>query len=244
MADRPTLGGAWKRARRTFVRHWRVLAIFGAAIFIPLGLVEVIAHDFGEIELEELSDAEAWAAAGIGVVLIVTALIGEIFFAGVVAAAVSETHGGDAPTLGELVRTIPYGTLIVIDLLSVIGIAFGLVLLIVPGLLFLGYFGLAAPMAKIEHLGVRAAFGRSRRLVRGHFWLVLAVLAAVSLVGQALSAGAAEGIVSLLGHSFAAEWFAASASEILSTPIWALATVALAYELLASEGSADSAPAA
>ena len=237
MAERPTIAGAWERARRTFARHWRALALFGAVIFIPLGAIEVLAHEFGEIEIDDLSDAQAWAAAGVGIALVVTALVGELFFSGVVAAAVSETHGGHRASLGELLRTIPYGTLIVIDLLSVFGIAFGLLFLIVPGVLFLGYFGLAAPVAKIEHLGVRAAFGRSRSLVRGHLGLALGVLVSVSLVGQVLSAAAAEGITGLVGHTFPAEWFAASAAEILSTPIWALASVALAYELIAAERS-------
>ena len=239
MADRPTLGGAWERARRTFARHWRVLAVFGAVIFIPLGLLEVLAHELGEVEIDDLSNAGALVLAGVGIATVVTALLGEIFFSGVVAAAVSETHGGRAPTLGELIRSIPYGTLFLIDILTVLGVAFGLALLIVPGILFFGYYGVAAPMAKIEHLGTRAAFGRSRQITRGHLGLVLLILVPVSLVGQALSAGAAEGIESLLGESFLVEWFAASASEILSTPIWALATVALAYELLASEGSAE-----
>ncbi|HEX6116772.1 MAG TPA: hypothetical protein VFY99_06690 [Solirubrobacterales bacterium] len=239
MPNGPTVRGAWERARRTFARHWRVLAFFGAVIFIPLGLLEVLAHEIGEVEIDELSDTAAWVLAGVGVATVVTALLGEIFFSGVVAAAVSEAHGAQSPTLAELRRSIPYGTLIAIDLLSAIGVALGLVLLIVPALLFLGYFGLAAPMAKIEHLGVRAAFGRSRRLARGHLGLVLLILVPVSLAGQLLSAGAGEGIGELLGESFAAEWFAASASELLSTPIWALATVALAFELLAAEDAAD-----
>jgi hypothetical protein len=235
MANEPTLKGAWERARRTFARHWRVLAIFGAAIFIPLGLVEVLAHGLDEVDVDEISDAEGWALLGVSLLIIVTALLGEIFFAGVVAAAVSETHGGRDVTLRELARSIPYGTLIAIDVLSVLGIAFGLVLLVVPGILFLGYYGLAAPVAKIEHLGIRAAFGRSRRLVRGHFPMVLGVLVTVSLIGQALSAGAAELIEGALGDSFVVEWFAASASEILSTPIWALASVALAFELITAD---------
>ena len=244
MADEPTLGGAWERARRTFARHWRSLALFGAAIFIPLGAVEVVAHDVGEIDVAGLSDAGALALVGASIAIIVTALIGELFFAGVVASAVSETHGGQAPSLGELIRSVPYGTLVVIDVLSVAGIALGLLLLVVPGVLFLGYFGLAAPMAKIEHLGVRAAFGRSRRLVRGHLGLVLLVLVTVSLAGQALSAGAAGLIAGALGHSFVAEWVAASAAEVLSTPIWALASVALAFELIAHERGPEVAPGA
>jgi hypothetical protein len=170
-------------------------------------------------------------------VAVFTALLGEIFFAGAVAAAVSETHGGEAPTLRELARTIPYLTLIAIDVLFAVGIALAFLLLIFPAFLFLGYFGLAAPLAKIEHIGVRAAFRRSRRLVRGHVGLVLAVLVPVALGGQLLSAGVSAGLEELLGETFAAEWLGASLAELVSTPVWALAAVALTYELLAAEGA-------
>jgi hypothetical protein len=242
VTEEPTIRGAWERARRTFAREWRVLAVFGAVIFIPLGAVEVLAHGVGGVEIDDISDAQAWALLGVSLLLIVTSLLGEIFFSGVVAAAVSQSHGGETPTLGELARSIPYATLIVIDVLSVLGVAFGFLFLVVPGLLFLGYYGIAAPVAKIEHLGVRRAFGRSRELARGHLRLVLLVLIPVSLVGQLLSAGAADAITGALGESFVAEWFAASLSEILSTPAWALASVALAYELIAAEASREPAP--
>jgi hypothetical protein len=129
--------------------------------------------------------------------------------------------------------------LIVIDVLFAVGLAFAFVLLLVPAFFFLGYFGLAAPLAKIEHLGIRAAFRRSLQLARGHLRLVVLVLAPVAIAGQTLSSGVAQGAEEVLGESFVAGWLGASLGEFVSTPAWALAAVALTYELLANEGSAE-----
>ena len=74
--------------------------------------------------------------------------LGEVFFAGVVMSAVSESmEGHERPPLGKLVRALPYGGLIVVDLLFSLGLAFGLVLLIVPGLVFFARYVMAAPAA-------------------------------------------------------------------------------------------------
>lgn len=208
----------------------------GAAIFVPVGLLETIAHQLGEIEVEEVTNAQAWALLGFAVLTTVTALLGEVFFAGVVAAAVAETHGGHAPSLSELVRSLPYGTLIAIDVLFALGLTLTLLVLVVPGVIFFGWFALAAPAAKIEHLGVRAGFARSRELSRGNMGLILALLVPVAIAGQFLTTGIAQGAQALIGETFGAEWLGATLSEFLAVPIWAFAAVALTYELREAGG--------
>ena len=208
------------------------MLLIGAAIFIPLGLLDVAAHHAGELDLDELTWAQTAAVLGLGLSQIVTALLGEIFFAGVVAAAVSETHGGHALGVRALLRTLPYWTLIAIDILFALGLAVTLLLLVVPAIFFLGLFALATPLAKIEHLGVRAAFRRSRLLVRGHLRLALLVLVPVAIGGEILSELATAGLGDAFDDSLLAEWAGATLSGFIATPIWALAAVALTYELL------------
>ena len=122
--------------------------------------------------------------------------------------------------------------MIAITILFSVGLALTLLLLIVPGVFFFARFVLAAPVAKIEHLGVRASFGRSRRLSKGHMGLVLLVLVPIGIGGQILSGLAVEGVGELLGESFVGEWVGAVLSEGVSAPLWALAAVALSYELI------------
>lgn len=231
MTRTASLGGVTAIAARTTRRHWRALFVIALAIFVPVGLLEVLDHRLAELDPEVLTGVQAVEVGFVGFVHALTALLGEIFFAGVIAAAVSETHGGHAPTIRELLRTIPYVTILAIDLLFAVGLAFGLLLLVVPGVLFFGYFAPAAPVAKIEHVGVRRAFARSRELVRGRLGLVLAVLIPVALGGQVLSGVAVE----LGGDEFLGEWIGATIAEMLAGPLWALGAVAVTYELMETE---------
>jgi hypothetical protein len=226
-----SLRGVTAIAVRTTRRHWRTLFVVALAIFVPVGLLEVLDHRLAEVDPEVVTTFQLIEIGFVGSVHALTALVGEIFFAGVIAAAVSETHGGRAPSLRELLRTVPYLTILAIDLLFALGLAVGLILLIVPGVIFFAYFAPAAPVAKIEHLGVRAAFTRSRELVRGRTGLVLAVLVPVALAGQVLSGVAVE----LGGETFLGEWAGATIAEMLAGPLWALGAVAVTYELIATE---------
>lgn len=224
--------GVFARALRTARRHWRPLFIVALAIFVPIGLLEVLDHHVQETGAEKLTSIGGLVVVIIAVSDAVTALLGEILFAGVIAAAVSETHGGRIPTLAQIVRNLPYLTLIAIDLLFSIGLAFTLLLLVLPGVYFFGCFALAAPIAKIEHVGVRAAFARSRGRTRGHVGLVLVVLLPLVLGGQALGELAVAGAGELTGDSFFGEWAGATLAEMIAAPLWALGAVALTYELL------------
>ena len=237
MDSRPSARSVARRALRTVRRHWRALLVIATVIFVPLALLDVADHHVGELALQDLSTAHALEALGIGLSHSVTALLGEIFFAGVVAAAVQETHGGKAPTVRELLRSLPFGTLIAIDILVSLGVGVGLVLLIVPGVLFFGYFALTAPLAKIEHLGVRAAFRRSRGIVRGHLGFVLGILVPVVIAGELLASLLVIGASEVLGENLPSEFLGAFLSEAIATPLWAFAAVSLTYELLEHERS-------
>ncbi len=83
-------------------------------------------------------------------------------------------------------------------ILTAIGILFGFILLVVPGLFLLTIWAVTAPVIVVERRGVFDSLGRSRQLVRGHGWPVLgafllAILIsivasfALSAVGNALS---------------------------------------------------------
>jgi len=232
MAGEPGVRGVLERAIRTSRRHWRALFVIALAIFVPIGLIDVLDHHLQESELEHPSGAKAFEVGLVAVSHTVTSLLGEILFAGVVAAAVSETHGGKAPSLSHIVRTLPYWTLIAIDILFSIGLVFTLLLLIVPGVFFFGRYALAAPVAKIERRGIRESFARSRALTHHHVGLVLLVLLPIVFGGQIVSQLAVTEIGDLTGGSFFGEWLGATIAEMLAGPLWALAAVSLTFELI------------
>jgi hypothetical protein len=209
-----------------------VLLALGLVIFVPLGLLETVDHSLQEADVDELGDVAATAVVGGALLTSITVLLGDIFYSGVVAALVmADRDEAHHHSLGELARALPYGTLIAIDLLLVLAVAVGLVALIVPGLVLLTWFGLAAPVAEIEGRGVFASFRRSRELARRDFKRVFAVVIPVVVASQALSELAQSGTLGVLGEGFAPEWAGATLAELIATPIFALATVVLFYEL-------------
>ena len=134
-----------------------------------------------------------------------------------------------------MARIVNYRRLIAVDITYGVLVAVGLVALFVPGVLPYVYLGLAAPAAEIEDRGVRDAFVRSFRLVRGHFWLVLAVLGPIELVGGGLINLTIWLAHKLVGDSLVAKWLADTAANIAVTPVYAVAAVLLTLELIAHQ---------
>jgi hypothetical protein len=226
------------RARTTITRaiesgRGRAPFLIGLAalVFIPLGLLDALEESLGPIDTGRLDDLELLGAIAGTAIHSASALLGEILYTGAVAVAVISTPAGANPSMRELVRQTRWRTLIAIDLLFVLGMLTGLLLLVIPGLIFFARYVLVAVIAEVEALGVRESFRRSAELTRGARRLVLGVLFAAFLAGdlatQALKAAAAE----LGGDHFLVDWVAASGGEILLNPVIALHSVALALEL-------------
>ncbi|HEX3323509.1 MAG TPA: hypothetical protein VHR65_00005, partial [Solirubrobacterales bacterium] len=74
---------------------------------------------------------------------------------------------------------------------------------------------------------------RSIGLVRGHFWLVLAVLVPIEIVSDVLTDLATAGTHALLGDSLLTEWLTDTATNIVLTPFYAVAAVLLTLDLIA-----------
>ena len=230
-----------------YVRIWRTyfswagtllpLAFF---VFVPLGLIHAIPVHVEAISLDAGSGLRI-LGAGLALLLLVgIGLIGEVFYAGAVAIALTHPHDGDGkpPSLRQVARMIDYRALIVVDLIFGVLVALGVVAFVVPGILIFVYLGLAAPVVEIEHRGVRAALARSYRLVRGHFWLVFWVLVPIEIGSDAVIDGATGLAHSLLGDSLIAGWLTDTATNIVLTPFYAVAAVLLTIDLIAEKDGA------
>jgi hypothetical protein len=238
-----------RRLTSLYARIWRTyrsqapgLLLLGLIVFVPLGLLDAIAADV-ELDSLNLTDGLKLAAviAAVGA-LSTTSLLGEVFFSGAVAVSLTHTEHERAPSLREIARRLRYGRLIAVDILYVLIVAVGLVLLFVPGVLAFVWFGLAGPVVEVGERTVRGALARSWQLVRGNFWVALGVLAPIEIVGDAIGE-AIEGVIhDLLGESFLAGWLAESLSNIVFSPIFAVAAVLLTLELIREKDGRDPLP--
>jgi len=158
-----------------------------------------------------------------------------IFYQGMVVQLVRDVQDGRRDSsMGDLFRsaTPVLLALIVVSIIFGIGVAIGLVLLIVPGLILLTIWAVVAPVTVIERPGIFAAFGRSAALVRGHGWAVFGVIVLVFLLNIAIAIVAAL-IGAPLGDAgrSVVQWVASA----LTAPIIALTASVLYFALVAPE---------
>lgn len=226
------VGSTYADVVRTYLRWAPALLVLAAIVFVPIGLI----HSFTiSVDVNSVSSAGLLKLLGSALALsalVITGLLGEVFYAGAV--AIFLTHPGEdrPPTLRELFGMIAYRRLIAVDLIYGALVTVGLLLLAVPGALAFVYFALAAPVVEIEGRGVRAAFARSMQLIRGSFWIVVAVLVPLELVGDGLTRLAASIAGNVLGDSLLSNWLADSLANIAFTPFYAVAAVLLTVQLI------------
>lgn len=235
-----TIFSLYFRIWRTYFAWAGTLLPLAFVVFVPLGLVHAIPVHVEATSFDACSGLKiAGASIALLLLLVATGLLGEIFYTGAVAIALTHPHDGEPPSLLEVARTIDYWALIAVDLIFGVLVALGVVAFVIPGILVFVYLGLAAPVVEIEHRGVRGALVRSFRLVRGRFWLVLAVLVPIEIVSDAATNLATHLTHAVLGDSLVAAWLTDTATNIVLTPFYAVAAVLLAIDLIAAKDGAS-----
>lgn len=223
----------------TYGRIWHTywswapsILLLSLVIFLPLGLLDAATMNV-ELDSLDVTDGFKLAAVALAIgVVTATSLLGEVFFSGAIALSLTRRDGKGAPPLREIARSLNYGRLIAVDLAYVALVAIGLLLGLVPGLLAFVWLSLAGPVVELEERTAKGALTRSMRLVRGNFWLVLWVLLPLQVLGDAVGEALATLVHDLFGETFVATWLAEAATDIALSPLFAVAAVLLAVELI------------
>jgi hypothetical protein len=127
----------------------------------------------------------------------------------------------------------PYiGSVAAASILAGIAIAFGLILLIIPGLALITIWCLIVPVIVLEQTGALASFGRSMQLVRGYFWNVFGTLFIVwvILIGVSILLAA---IFSFMPHLLG-DFLSQVISGTLVAPFIALVVTSMYFRLVAA----------
>jgi len=174
-------------------------------------------------------------ALAVGLVGFLLSMVCGVLMQGVVTHTVVADLQGRKTSLGESlgVALRSFWVLLGIGIVSGIATTFGLILLVVPGVLIFLIWLVAGPVAIAERTGVFEALSRSRTLTRDHRWWLLLIAVVYFAVSWVL--GLLAGLLSLAvgGLDAAPSLNFASlvvgpAVQALSTLIWA-AMVAAAY---------------
>jgi hypothetical protein len=234
-AERPLdLGSILSDSARIWRRDFRSLTILAAGLELPLVIADIVLHITPG--LKTLAD-DSVTINGVVILVFLYGSLSHHFLAGLLERVVaSERHGHHRPTLNEVLRDLPWGRLVVADLLLTAMIVVGLTAFVIPGLLVVTWFAIVLPLVNLERQPVLPTFARSYRLVRGHSWKV-AFVALSSFAIPELIIGSAAAFVHEITHDVVTNAIAHAIPAIILLPIAALPIVILAFELVAIDAA-------
>ena len=212
-------------------RHWSFLVPAAIVVLLPQAIADAFIEGFHVDHLRTVADF-----ATVGAALLTTAVnfFGQAVYAGLAAAAVIDWRAGrPLPPFRDLVRAMPLGRLIVLDIVITVLTAIGFVLLVVPGLIVLTYIAISPAILKIEHLGVQEALSRSIQLVRGRALQVF-----VTAVGAIILSEVAVELVALPFDEVGVLTVVNLLAEGIFQPVEGLAIALVAIQLLELHGQA------
>lgn len=220
------IGEAWGH----YKAHWRHLLPIALVVYVAIAIVGAL-----------LTLVLGWFGALIAAFV---SLVGLFWVQGALVTAVEDLRDGRADlSLGETYERVrpQLPAIIVAGLLAGLGIALGLVLLIVPGLILLTWWIVIIPVIVLEGRSAGEAFSRSRELVRGHGWNVFGVIVLTILLVIAFQI-----VLSLLLIPVS-DWLRSFISNLVSgtvvTPFIVLVWTTLYYRLRAAKEPPVEAPA-
>jgi hypothetical protein len=230
-------GRVFERVFQIYGEQFTLLIPAALLLFIPVAILNGIVLTGGGV-------LAALITAAISV-------IATYWYQGMVVEAVVDILDGRRDhTVGSLFSSAsPFiWPLFAAGVLAGIGIAIGLILLIVPGLFLLTIWAVIVPVIVVEKSGVLDSFGRSRGLVRENGWRVFGVIVVLFLL-QAVVGGILQAVAGSITDSFAGYAVADLIVRTLIVPLSAIAATVMFVELrrikgepLAEDTTAEPAP--
>ena len=170
-------------------------------MWLPLAVLELATAVHGiRVDSDHFDAGEL--VVGLVVVFAFELLTTELLAAASEKLVANDVHGERLPTLAGFLRTVPWAALLLGALVYEAGVALGLVLFVVPGVLLFVWGVVSGPVIMAEGCPPLRAPGRSRELVRGSFRPVL-VLALLWFVFTEVISGAVAAALDALPHDWA-----------------------------------------
>ena len=221
------LSEAWALYKR-FLKQFFLTAL---VVFAALDLLSALAN----------SAKGNGTGAGLfwGLIAALIGVVGYFWVQGALVELVRDVRDGRADrTIGETYATVRprLAALIVAGILAGIGIAIGLVLLIVPGLYLLTIWSMIVPVIVIEGKSAGESFTRSREVVRGNGWKVLGLVLLTFIL-----IGIASALIRLVFSplpDFLDVWLGSLVAHSLTVPFAAAALTTAYFRLTASASAA------
>jgi Membrane domain of glycerophosphoryl diester phosphodiesterase len=228
-----TVGEILEAAFSLYAKYWMPLIQIVAIVVVPLtllqyALAESVTNNVTTDAAGHVTSVNGGAAGGAAIAWIATLLIEQILI-GAVAWAVASVLIGREPSVADSYR---YGyrhiwSILLVGILFVLAVIGGLILLIIPGIIFAVRFSVSIPALVVEGKRGTEALGRSWNLVRGRSWSVFGAFIVVSFLTGVLTS-----VLTALGGS---NWFAvgilAAIARCITTPFTGLVLGLIYFDL-------------
>jgi hypothetical protein len=210
------VGAVIRRVFAIYVDQSPVLMPAAAVVFVFTGILTTVLTDAG---------------SGLRLLALLVSLVATTLFTGMVVELVADVQDGrrDASP-GQLLRAVTpvLGQLIAVAIVAACGVLVGFLLLIVPGLILITVWSVAAPVVVLERPPGLHALRRSRELVRGNGWQVFGVIVVLDVL-VAILAGAIDAVAD--SANTAAGIVVTVVLGVLTAPLSALAAAVLYFDL-------------
>jgi hypothetical protein len=156
-------GEVLSEAWALYKAHWRHFLPLAFVVFLAISLISLV-----------LALLLGWIGAVFATLI---GFVGIFWLQGALCEAVADVRDGRADlSLSDTLQKVRprVAPLLGAGVLAGLGVALGLILLIVPGLILLTWWSLIVPVIVLERVAATDSFGRSRALVRGNGWNVSA----------------------------------------------------------------------
>jgi hypothetical protein len=232
-----------------YKRHWAAFIQIVAIVVVPLTLIQYFLRDqltddtnvvvnqtTGQITVT--GGTSFWVGT-VGGLLV--SLIGVLIWQ-VLTGAISRAAAGSL--VGEVVtpaNAFSFGfnrlwSIILIGILVALIVTGGLILLIIPGIIFAVKLSVSIPALVVENRRGTAAIGRSWNLTTGHFWHVFGTW----IIAYIITWIVAGILAAIAGSNWLVQGILVSIGSIITMPFMALVTVLLYLDLrVRKEGLSD-----
>jgi hypothetical protein len=177
---------------RDLVRmSWRTLRAEPARVIVP-GLIVFTIASLGDTLLTRIETSHVLnlVEALLALAVATVGTLGLTFYAGLLDRLVGAVEEGrEAPPVRQVLRTLPYGRLLVADLILLAILVVAAATFILPGLILMTLFAIVGPLINLQGHGIVKAFRESFRLLLPNFWTAaLAITLPLAVEHEVVSA--------------------------------------------------------
>ncbi len=210
--DMPGIGSVLRYGLATYFRHFGLIFRTVVAVWLPVELVK----NYLYYKLGVQNSAVTWRIEGL-----LQEVFGTLVVPAIIFGIVETTRTGSRPSVRECLRWSrpKWGATIGATFRAGLIVGLGLVLLIVPGIVFLTWYVFVTHAVAVEDRSKSDALSRSKQLSAGHRWTIFGVGLVVVLVWLLLLFAAS------VSFAFADHWLAATAVDLVNDVAFELPTV-------------------